>query len=171
MIDRIRCEDLHPNAAPVDIYEAPDGTWTLRSITTVIPPELTPTYNTFSEYIQTLPPWEADILTHVHLNLDPAYICFELQLYFYAGSDGSVRHQTQGAAFGWIISITEGERVASTKGPAARGLEMDSYRAEYKGMLSLLCFLLRLEQFANMDEGWRGLIGTDSQSNVEYIVR
>lgn len=41
---------------------------------------------------------------------------------------------------------------------------MDSYRAECTGMLSLLRFLFRLAQFVNMDNAWRGLIGTDSQS-------
>ena len=29
MIERLRYEDIHPDAAPADIYEAPGGTWTL----------------------------------------------------------------------------------------------------------------------------------------------
>ena len=167
MIGSLRYADIHPNAAPADLYEAPDGIWTLRSISQVVTPTLTPIYNTFSEYIQTLPSWEADLLHHVHLYIDPAYICYDLQVYFYAGSDGSVWNQTQGA-FGWMLSNTEGERVAYGKGPA-RGLKMDSYRAECTGMLSILRFLFRLERFGNMDSGWRGLIGTDSQSMLNTL--
>ena len=59
MCERLRYEDIHPNAAPADIYEAPDGTWTLRSISTVITPAPIPIYSTFPEYIQTMAPWEA----------------------------------------------------------------------------------------------------------------
>lgn len=113
------------------------------------------------------PPWEVDLLQHVHLSLDPAYVCFDLQMYFYAGTNGSVWHETDGV-FGWMMSNTEGERAASGMGPA-RGAAMDSYRAECTGMLSLLRFLLRLAQFMNMDERWRGLIGTDSQSVIDAL--
>jgi hypothetical protein len=78
----------------------------------------------FHEYIQTLLPWEADLLQHVTLELDPAYICFDLQLYFYAGTDGSVKHGTYGS-FGWSLSNPEGERVAKAMG-LARGSKMNS---------------------------------------------
>ena len=103
----------------------------------------------------------------MELALDPAYVSFDLQLYFYAGTDGSVKHDTRGA-FGWMLSNTEGERVAWAKGPA-RGAQMDSYRAECTGMLSLLRFLIRLSDYTNMDDPWRGLIGTDSQSMLDRL--
>lgn len=63
----------------------------------------------------TLQPWEADLLLHVHLLLDPAYISFDLQHYFYAGTDGSVLFETDGA-LGWMLSNIEGGRVASVMG-------------------------------------------------------
>ena len=70
------------------------------------------------------------------LELDPAYICFDLQLYFYAGgTDGSVKYGTHGS-FGWNLSNPEGERMATAMGPS-RGSKMDSYRAECTGMLSM----------------------------------
>jgi hypothetical protein len=46
---------------------------------------------------------------------------------------------------------------------------MDSYRAECTGMLSLLRFLIRLAVYTNMDDPWRGLIGTDSQSMLDRL--
>ena len=57
---------------------------------TLCRPELVPTYESFEAYVHTLPPWKADLLQHVELSLDPAYLCLDLQLYFYGGSDGSV---------------------------------------------------------------------------------
>ena len=140
-------------------------------MTQVLDPACTPVYESFNSYIRTLPPpWEADILQHVTLALDPAYVCFDLQqIYFYAGSDGSVKLETKGS-FGWIVANTEGYRVASTMGPA-RCPKMDSYRAECTGMLSLLRFrLIRLAMYAkNMDKPWRGLVGTDSQSMIDRL--
>ena len=77
--------------------------------------------------------------------------------------------ETDGA-FGWVLfNSTEGERVASAMGPA-RGADMDSYRAECTGMLSLLrLFLIRIAMYANWDKKWRGLAGTDSQSLLDAL--
>ena len=163
----LRYEDLHPAADPAEVYEAPDGQWAVRTVPHVLEPERTPTYDSFDSYIRTLPPWETDILQHVTLDLDPAYLSFDLQIYFYAGSDGSVKHNTNGS-FGWIVANTEGHRVASANGPA-RCAKMDSYRAECTGMLSLLRFLIRLALYTNMDKPWRGLVGTDSQSMIDRL--
>ena len=164
----LRYSDLHPEAKPADVYESPDGVWTVRSVTDVLPPECVPVNDTFHRYLTRLQPWEADILQHVQLFLDPAYICYDLQRYFYAGSDGSVRFGTHGA-FGWILANTEGERVASSMGPA-RCAKMDSYRAECTGMLSILRFLIRIAMYTNMEDPWRGLIGTDtSQSMLDSL--
>ena len=54
-------------------------------------------------------------------------------------------------------------------GPA-RGAKMDSYRAECTGMLTFLQFLIRLSLFANMDDPWKGLAGTDSQSMLDRLI-
>jgi hypothetical protein len=138
-------------------------------VTSVVEPERRREYETFPGCIQTLLPWEADLLQHVSMELDPAYICFDLQLYFYAGTDGSVKHGTQGS-FGWSLSNPEGERLATAMGPT-RGATIDSYRAECTGMLSMLRFLLRIAQYTNKDEPWKGLIGTDSQSLLDRVYK
>ena len=116
-----------------------------------------------------MPPWEADLLQHVELALDPAYLCLDLQIYFYGGSDGSVKLESNGS-FGWMLANTEGERVAWAMGPA-RCANMDSYRAECTGMLSLLRFLIRISLNSNSDIPWRGLVGTDSQSMLDRLFR
>jgi hypothetical protein len=67
-----------------------------------------------------------------------------------------------------MLANTEGERVASSMGPA-RCAKFDSYRAECTGMLSILRFLIRIAMFTNMEDPWRGLIGTDSQSMLDSL--
>jgi hypothetical protein len=58
----IRYEDLHPAANPFEVYEAPPGgQWTMRAPTTV-DPVCAPLLDSFYMYLQTLPPWEADLL-------------------------------------------------------------------------------------------------------------
>ena len=163
----IRYVDLHPEAHPAEVYEAPDGRWTVRTTTTVLEPERVPESTTFYQYTQALDPWEADLLQQVRLAVDPAYLSFDLQLYFFAGTDGSVKHGTNGS-FGWSLSNPEGDRVATAMGPA-RGASMDSYRAECTGMLSLLRFLVRVAGYTNQEFPWRGLIGTDSQSMLDRV--
>ena len=168
----IRYEDLHPAATPTEVYEAPDGRWTMRHAPAVLDPEPVPMYESFEYYVHTLPPWwEADLLQHVELSLDPAYLCFNFQLYFYGGSDGSVKLGSNGS-FGWMLANTEGDRVAWAMGPA-RCATMDSYRAECTGMLSFfLRFLLRISIYVNSDIFWRGLVvGTDSQSMLNRLFK
>ena len=58
----LRYEDLHPDANPADVYEAPDGVWTVRTVSEVAAPVGSPVYNSFLTYTQTLPRWEADLL-------------------------------------------------------------------------------------------------------------
>lgn len=163
----IRYEDLHPSANPVEVNEAPDGQWTMRAPTTVVDPDRAPAFGSFYTYLQMLRPWEADLLQHVKLELDQAYLCFDLQLYFYAGTDGSVKLETM-EAFGWMLSNLEGDRVASAMGPA-QGAMMDLYRVKCTGMLLLLRFLFRICVYTHMDDPWRGLIGTDRQSMLDRL--
>ena len=163
----IRYSDLHPEAHPAEVYESPDGMWTVKMVTSLVEPDARPVYETFHGYTQTLLPWEADILQNVKLELEPAYICLDLQLYFYAGTDGSVKHGIHGS-FGSSLSNPEGDRVATAMGPV-RGAQLDSYRAECTGMLSLLRFLMRIAQYTSMEGPWRGLIGTDSQSLLDKV--
>jgi hypothetical protein len=82
-------------------------------------------------------------------------------------SDGSEWFTTQGS-FGWILSSDTGERLATCMGPA-RGSRPNSYRSEGYGMLALLSFLKRLQEFTYLHEPLHGIIATDSKSLVDTI--
>ncbi len=98
---------------------------------------------------------------------DPFTVCAKHETGFLAGSDGSEKYGTDGA-FGWAVSTIDGGRTAWGMGPS-RGLRMDSYRAEWSGMLSLLRFLVRLGDYTHKPVEWSGTIGTDSQSMLKTL--
>jgi hypothetical protein len=122
---------------------------------------------TFDAFIETLKPWEVDLLRHVTMDVDPYTKCLEAQTHFRAVSDGSAL-PTGAASFGWILSTRQGERLAVGMGPA-RGMKVHSYRAEACGVLSFLCFLIQLANFTQMHERWRGLLATDSKSLLDTL--
>ncbi|KAI2490271.1 hypothetical protein MHU86_24292 [Fragilaria crotonensis] len=72
---------------------------------------------TFDDYVQQLDAWEVDLLRHTDLFVDPYTACLELHQGFEAGSDGSEKYGTDGS-FGWMISTSQGERVATGMGPS-----------------------------------------------------
>ena len=54
-------------------------------------------------------------------------------------------------------------------GPA-RGVHIDSYRAEAYGMLYVLRFLKRVAEFIGQGDEWHGILATDSQSLLDTIM-
>ena len=94
--------------------------------------------------------------------------CFSLCPQFFVGCDAGLAEFGIQGAFGWSVSTYLEERAASGMGPS-RGAVMDSYRAECSGLLSILRFLIRLSEFSDMFEEWRGAIGTDSQSMLDRL--
>ncbi|KAI2493074.1 hypothetical protein MHU86_21458 [Fragilaria crotonensis] len=124
--------------------------------------------STFSSFIESLAPWEIDILRHTTLSVDPRMAVWELQEHFQAGTDGSSKHHGTQGAFGWIVTTSSGERIASGNGPS-RGAKIDSYRAECSGMLTFLRFLIRLAEYTDMFGTWVGRVGTDSQSMLDRL--
>lgn len=66
-------------------------------------------WSTFSSFIDSLDPWENDLLRNTRMNVDPRLAVLELQNNFLAGSDGSSKFQTQGA-FGWVVSLGRANR-------------------------------------------------------------
>jgi hypothetical protein len=68
---------------------------------------------TFEAYINTLDPWEFDILRHITVDADPFTLCLEAQTNFRAVSDGSAL-PTGSASFGWILGTRQGERSRET---------------------------------------------------------
>ena len=130
-------------------------------------PRQHPIAETFDEYVATFEPWEADLLHHTTMHLDPYSLCNALVAGFKAGSDGSVRYHTEGS-FGWVLSTNHGERVANGMGPA-RGPRPTSYRAEACGMLSFLLFLIRVAEYTTMVDPWHGTVVTDSESVLKTL--
>ena len=163
----VRYDDMPSRAQPAEVEENSRRRWKILGTTQRLKLPRPPRHTTFRQFLHSLDPWESDLLQHVRLNLDPRYTCFELHQYFYAGTDGSVKHNTEGA-FGWVVATPEGERLAKGMGPS-RSLHMDSYRAECSGMLSFLRFLVRLAEYSEMYEPWHGVIGTDSQSMLDRL--
>lgn len=154
-------------AVHVDVEEHGDSEWKLLKRTSILSPSLPPFATTFSEFVNSLPPWDIDLLRHTVLFVDPRMTCFSLQPQFFAGCDGSAEFGNQGA-FGWTVSTYLEEQAATGMGPS-RGSVMDLYQAECSGLMSILRFLIRLAEFTSMYEEWSGVIGTDNQSMIDRL--
>ena len=138
--------------------------WTTATCVTT---QNVPTAGTFNEFIDTLPEWEQELLSHTQMTTDAFAVGVALEHGIRAVSDGSEWFKTQGS-FGWMLSSDLGERLASGMGPAS-GQRPNSYRSEGYGMLALLCFLHRLAEYINLHEPWHGIIATDSKSLVDTV--
>jgi hypothetical protein len=66
---------------------------------------------TFEAFVNTLKPWEIDVLRMTTMHVDPNALCEALSRGLRAASDGSVRFLTQGA-FGWALSTDQGIQAA-----------------------------------------------------------
>ena len=155
-------------ARPVEVIRVPNAQgWSLVTVPKLmsIPRSLEP--STFEEYVQSLEPWECELLSHMELPTDPFSVTVALSDGFSGVSDGSVWLKTRGA-FGWAISTQLGERAAEGMGPAP-GANPNSYRSEAYGLLALLCFLKRLAEFTFYHESWEGTLATDSLSLVNTL--
>lgn len=157
-------------ASPAEVASASNGLWNLTGIPSkslrqaCTPPSATATFDLF---IETLEPWETELLRQVTTTVDPYTLCLELTPGFRAVSDGSVTRGQHGS-FGWVVSSLKGERLATGQGPV-RGRSLHSYRAEAYGLLSLVRFLLRVKEFTGMHEPWQGRIATDSKGVLDTL--
>lgn len=130
-------------------------------------PQITPV-NTFAGFVGSLQPWEQELLQHTEYTSEPFDFCSDLQPHLRAVSDGSVRHETQGA-FGWALRNEQGVNAASGMGPARGGGKVTSYRAEAYGLLVLLRFLIKMAEFSEMQRQWIGIIATDRLSLLDTL--
>ena len=112
--------------------------------------------------------WERKLLQFVDLRMEPYKFCVELQPYFKAGCDGSVRPISQHSAFDWSIRAERGTTAAQGMGPAL-GSKPTSYRAEAYDMLSIMRFRIRIAEYTGMHRSWKGTIGADSQSLLDML--
>ncbi len=122
---------------------------------------------TFDAFVNTLEPWEIDVLHMTTLNVDPNALCKALSRGLRAASDGLVRFLSQGA-FGWALSTAQGIQAATGMGPAC-GSHPSSYRAECYDLLPILRFFIRIAEFTGMVEPWQGVLVTDSQSVLKTL--
>jgi ribonuclease HI len=170
-VDRV-CEfhGISQDATPVEVNSMSDGTWRFQTPTHRYrkpPPRPPSTVATFDMYVDTLDPWERDLLRHHTLYEDAFTICWAAQMALRVVSDGSAVPPSI-ASFGWMMSSSDGARLAQCMGPV-RGRSLHSYRAEATGMLSALRFLIRLREFCQMHDPWLGIVATDSQSLLDTL--
>lgn len=161
---------LLARARPAEVEFGSDGRWKLQgqpSASLRIPPPPPSATATFDLFVQTLDPWETDLLRQTILNFDPFSLCLELTSGIRAVSDGSVI-ATHHGSFGWVLSSLNGERLAFGRGPV-RGRMPHSFRAEAYALLSLLRFLIRVKEFTGMHEPWVGVLATDTQSVLDTL--
>jgi hypothetical protein len=161
---------LPERARPAEVEFGGDGRWLLRGQplrSCSIPTIPTSATATFDLFINTLDPWETELLRQITLTVDPYSVCLALTPGFRAVSDGSVSRQHHGS-FGWVVSSSGGERLAVGMGPV-RGRRPHSFRAEAYGLLSLLRFLIRIKEFTGMHDAWDGVLATDSQSVLDTL--
>jgi hypothetical protein len=101
---------------------------------------------TFTNYLDTLKPWEQLLFDSLDLTVNPYKILTTLDSNeaIYSASDGSAKdHQ---GSFGWLLSSPDGTVIITCSGPAYVK-QMKSYCAEGHGVLSLLCFIYHLYSF------------------------
>ena len=168
---RVRAYDaVKVMAHPVHVTASvanPDYWQVDQRMHSILPTSPTDRSTTFDEFVDTLEPWEIDVLRMTTLHVNPNALCEALSSGFRAASDGPVRLMTQGS-FGWVLSTDNGHQVATGMGPA-RGPRPASYRAEGYGLLSILRFLIRVAEFTGKVEPWSGILVTDSQSILKTL--
>jgi hypothetical protein len=166
-----KLQDLPRQAIPIDVEIDNQHLWrqSTHASPLYVPPGVPrPLWShSFEEYVGTLDTWEVDLLQHIVLFVDPNLLCLEAQYNFRAASDGSVLPM-ESASFGWILSSSQGEHLASNMGPV-RGRTVHSYRAEAYGVLSLLRFLIHIGRYTQMHDPWTGTLATDGQSMLDTL--
>jgi hypothetical protein len=160
-------KNLPPDMHPVEAHFTGQGRWNFRSDGCRRTPPPLYVAATFEQFIQSLPPWEEELLSLIEMTADPFTVSEALSHGVCAVSDGSVWDNFQGA-YGWTISTDLGERCVEGMGPV-RGAHPDSFRAEAYGMLTTLCYLSRLAEYTGVVETWSGVLATDSQSLLDAI--
>jgi hypothetical protein len=128
----------------------------------------TPQSETFTQYVNTLHPWELELLRHTSFAANQTSICETLSHGFRVVSDGSVKDKHGNGSFGWVMSSASGQRLVYGMEPA-RGRALHSYRAEACGLMSVLRFLIRYRKFTHSHADWPGILATDAQSVLDTL--
>jgi hypothetical protein len=159
-------DNVPPDAVPADV----DLNQTIRLLSRTGCIHQLPPFqpSTFSDYILTLPPWEAALFEHLNLTQDIYSFCGLMQNAtpkLLCCSDGSSLGSY--GSFGWSFSTAQGHRFATCAGPAF-GYKINSYRSEGYGILSALRFVFRAFEYTG---GIIPLVDlyTDSESILKKI--
>ena len=110
---------IKPDARPVVVHPSrhnPDHWSTSSEPNGIVPVVRRDQAMTFAAYVDTLEPWEIDVLRMTTMHGDPNAVCESLSHGLRAASDGSVRFLTQ-RAFGWVLSTDQGIQAATGMGP------------------------------------------------------
>ena len=119
----------------------------------------------FQEFLKPLEPWEPSLLHTIELRHPPQEIVRYLAEETFLGvSDGAEKFKF--AAFGWVISRSNGHRLVRCAGPPVYGADPSSFRAESYGFLSMLRFLLRLAEYCDTPQ----LYGCTLASNNSCLI-
>jgi hypothetical protein len=164
----IRYQDIPSEAVPSTVVHEDDMCWRLVQKCQVIHSNNRLDWSTFSSFIESLDPWEKDLLRNTRLRVDPASRGIGTSTQFLCGKR-------------WIIKVPKARRIwlgsEHIFGRANRHWQRaieeeqlsDSYRAECSGMLAILRFLIRLAEYTDMVGTWVGRVGTDSQSLLDRV--
>ena len=106
--------------------------------------------NTFPDYVNTLAPWEQELIRMIHLH--GSNTTFDTLLHTISGdiiiaSDGSVNDNH--GSFGWVIATSTNPTVATGSGTAF-GYNPSSFRSEAYGFLAVLRLLYHLQLYYHL---------------------
>jgi hypothetical protein len=127
---------------------------------------------TFKNFIDTLDFWETELFLQLTMEVD-CYTFLELvneqpaaDIQLLTMSDGS--DDAGAMTFGWILSLPNGRRLARCSG-LAYGPYGSSFRAKGYGFLSVLHFLVRIQEFCDQQPTWRIQMMTDNQGLLTRV--
>ena len=139
-------DDLPYDATPIDVVDLDDVWLGFNSDCDLFPSEESPILS-FTEYIQTLPDHERFLLQHHSLfHPTPFDICdiiYSLNDIILVSDGGAIPGS---GSFGWVLSTTDGTRLANGYGPAF-GLDPRSYRSECYGAKAGFLFLIMIYRY------------------------
>jgi hypothetical protein len=129
---------------------------------------------TFSQFLDGLDHWERSLFADLTMEVD----CYTfLDLVDSQVTDGDIAQlltmsngsDDSGAmTFGWIMALPTGKRLVRCAGPTF-GSYGSSFRAEGYGFLSVSCFLVRLQEFCQVQPPWKILMMTDNEGLLTRI--
>jgi hypothetical protein len=157
--------DCIPQTAyPVDVRRTFSG-WRVSKYNSIQKKTPTIEATTFTQYCAQTDTWESQLLGSVVLEFSPEEIVEKICLStFIACSNGSA--MTNQASFGWILALPDETRLAHGAGPVD-GHDLQSFRAEAQGMLSVVCLLSRLRKWTSSTAILSGILATDNSGLVD----